>query len=39
MTRRSLLRLVGDRMLRTVEGHAVVQHAIEQIARPERLVA
>jgi hypothetical protein len=39
MTRRSLLRLVADKMLRTVEGHAVVQHAIEQIARPERMAA
>lgn len=36
MTRRSLQRLVSDRLLRVVEGHEVVQHAIEQIGRAQR---
>lgn len=34
MTRRSLQRLVADRLLRPVQGHEVVQHAIDAIAHP-----
>jgi hypothetical protein len=36
MTRRSLHRLVASRLLRPIEGHEVVQHAIETLsAKPE----
>jgi hypothetical protein len=36
MTRRSLQRLVLNRLLRPLDGHEVVQHAIETLARPQQ---
>ncbi|HVZ42235.1 MAG TPA: DUF1631 family protein [Ramlibacter sp.] len=35
MTRRSLQRLVMNRLLRPIEGHEVVQHAIDRLSRAE----
>jgi hypothetical protein len=32
MTRRSLQRLVAERLLRPIDDHAVVQHAIDALA-------
>jgi hypothetical protein len=41
MTRRSLQRLVAGRLLRPIEAHAVVQHAIDALskAQPQALAA
>jgi hypothetical protein len=36
MTRRSLQRLVTDRLLRPIEAHAVVQHAIDALSAPQQ---
>ncbi|MBA2965659.1 MULTISPECIES: DUF1631 family protein [Ramlibacter] len=35
MTRRSLQRLVAGRLLRPIEAHAVVQHAIDALSKPQ----